>query len=228
MDPDINANFIPSSDTSPEGDKFVECLYKISGCKEMLEMGTEEMTEHIETCKFRPIPCLIQDSCKELVPYHTFLLHQMQHFLQPLFGSTLTTNTVFAQDDFTRDQRWLPRWINCYEKDFFFIVSHRIATEMWHFWVVLLGSQDEADHYYYDLEVCKGDNKKRGTYSVLSIRTPEESVETQEIAMSMTDLQVKRLSQIQGNLYGSFEIDLVIYKLKSSAPSRVLKPQLEE
>jgi len=219
MELDINGNPIPTGglklkDVASEEELFVDCPYKIGGCTEKLERDTEEMKEHIGACEFRPIPCLMPDCCSEPVPYQNFLLHQMQHFLQPQFSASITTTMVLEQEDFNRDRRWSPRWINCYDKDFFFMVSHRVP-DMWHFWMWILGSQDEADQYYYDIEVCKGENKKSGTYSVLSIRTPTESIEKQEIAMSMTGYQVKRLSKIGDNLYGSFDIDLVIYKLKN-------------
>jgi len=214
-------------DSDEEEEAFVDCPYKIAGCKEKLENGSEEMRDHIESCNFRPIPCLMQDFCTELVPYQNYLLHQMQHFLQPQFSSSLATSMVFAQEDFDRSRRWTPRWINCYDKDFFLVVAHRMP-DMWHFWVCMLGSQDEANQYYYDIEVCKGENRKRGTYSVLSIRTSIQTIETQESAMYLTGVQVKRISQIEKNLYGNFQIDLVIHKLKSAPTSRFLVAEPEE
>ncbi|CAL8099276.1 unnamed protein product [Orchesella dallaii] len=193
--------------------KLVDCRFKSAGCTEKLPKGTLYETEHHQNCQFRPIPCLLQPNCSELVPYHNFLLHHMHHFVHPIFSATLNTSVIFKTEDFKDNQRWNPRWMNCYGRDFFVMVSHKLPG-MWYVWVWMLGTPDEAAEYLYDVEISKSSYRKVGTFPVLSLRTTLDEIEKYEACMSMTDFQVQRISQIRESIIGSFEVDLMIYKSK--------------
>lgn len=176
---------------------------------EKLPQGTVAEKDHLETCQYRPVPCLMQHVCKQLVPYHNFLLHHMQHFIYPTFSRILNTSVVFEREDFDCNQRWQPRWMNCYEKDFFVMISHKIPG-MWYFWVWMVGTPEEAEQFSYEIEVCKGRNFKMATFRVISFRTKDEDLEKQGVCLSMTDSQIKRLSQIRENMVGCKQFSLQI------------------
>jgi len=200
--------------------RLVDCAYKAGGCTEKVPQGTVAEKEHHQTCQYRPIPCLMHHVCKQLVPYHNFLLHHMKHFIYPTFSTILNTSVVFEREDFDCNHRWQPRWMNCYDKEFFVMIAHKIPG-MWYFWVWMLGTPEEAEEFSYDVEISKRHLKKAGTFPVLSFRTNEDELLKRDICLSMTDYQIKRISQIKNNLVGSMDIDLVIWKGSSSSISRV-------
>ncbi|ODN06397.1 E3 ubiquitin-protein ligase SINAT2 [Orchesella cincta] len=210
---DSKASSTKSLSRSNSEGKIVDCRFKSAGCTEKLPKGTLYEKEHHQNCQFRPIPCLLQPSCSESVPFHNFLLHHMNHFIYPIYSATLNTSVIFKTEDFKDNQRWSPRWMNCYNRDFFVMVSHKLPG-MWYVWVWMLGSPDETAEYLYDVEISKSSYRKLGTFPVLSVRTAFDEIEKYEACMSMTDFQVKRISQIRESIIGSFEIDLMIYKSK--------------
>lgn len=124
----------------------------------------------------------------------------MEHFLCPVFSSSLTTSVVINKTDFESSLRWNPRWMNCYNKDFFLMLSHE-TPEIWYIWLWMLGTPEEAENYYYDIQVSKGHNKKIGSFSVASVRLPVEKIfQREDVCMNMTDYQVKWISQIRDSM----------------------------
>jgi len=126
---------------------------------------------------------------------------------------------------------WLPKWIRIAEFEdlnFFVMMNHTVAYPavmgehlagapsrddgVWTAWVWVLGDQEQATRYYYDVLVFKGGSKTGGTFTTQSIRSPVEQIIATKSCLHFTDKVAKHISKWDGQMLSDFFIDVSIHK----------------
>ncbi|XP_035712743.1 uncharacterized protein DDB_G0280205-like [Folsomia candida] len=200
----------------------VPCRFTASGCKEMLVRGTLSEDNHHRECQFRPISCILLQTCNETVPYHSFNLHFSTHYLCPTYAKTLTTRIPIASEAFNVEYSWLPKWLRVGHANFFVMMNHTLKGKSigedghWMFWVWMIGSQEEASKFFYEIEICKDHRKKCATFTTQSIRTTTAQIFATKSCLCVTDEEMKRILCLEDKLFTDLFIDVAIVRKPSS------------
>lgn len=171
----------------------------------MIAPGTPREEEHNRKCAFRPIPCIFNHNCKAMVPHHGFLLHLQSHFLTPNFTKYLTTTVYLHEETFQlNSDTWMPKWLRIreYDANFFLMLKRSkgaipgVNEGCWLCWVWMMGSQEEASQFFYEIDVFKEDRKISGTFTTQSIRSSPADIVATKSCLSFTDQVAKHIASI--------------------------------
>ncbi|XP_021706012.1 E3 ubiquitin-protein ligase siah-1 isoform X2 [Aedes aegypti] len=129
------------------------CPYKSSGCT--WTFGSEDMRQHLEECKFRPVHCIgaklkvISCSWKgrqNEIEDHMLKLHAD---LGKPFGYYQVTEIPFS----TTVPRASIRLVDAFSKQFLFYFSSNVEKQTVYFMIVYFGRREEAQQYFYEFQI---------------------------------------------------------------------------
>ena len=135
----------------------IPCEFKQFGCKEEIPYSEKEM--HENTCKFRPFNCPYIECDDKLaaddVVEHVTLKHVDE--FKNSDGPEITASMILTGAYFGGDGAWSPRMITCFERTFFDVALTR--DRCLHHWVWVLGEEEVAQQYLYEITAFKGNVK---------------------------------------------------------------------
>lgn len=190
------------------------CEYAMFGCT--VEMTFRDKDTHQRQCKFRPyncpyIECEQKFVAKDVVP-HVSTEHRED--CRNSDGPEITASMILIGNYFGGDGAWSPRVITCFGRTFFDVALTR--EKLLHHWVWLLGEEDEAEAFTYEITAFKGPNTKyMYAGEVSSLRTPDTEIVSTGQCLSINDGMGKRLREKDKD--GK---DKIRYKLKLSRKER--------
>ena len=117
------------------------------------------MLQHEKVCKFRPYICPYIECDHKLaagaVVEHVSSAHREE--CRRSDGPEITASMILIGMYFGGDGAWSPRVITCFGKTFFDVA---LTRDRWlHHWVWLLGEEEEASQYLYEITAFKGNTK---------------------------------------------------------------------
>jgi len=182
----------------------ITCEFSHYGCK--VEMPYRDRDLHQRVCKHRPyncpyIECEHKFVAADVVP-HVSTAHRDD--CRNSEGPEITASMILIGNFFGGDGAWSPRVITCFGRTFFDVA---LTRDRWlHHWVWLLGEEDEAQNFIYEITAFKGNIKYLYAGEVASLRTPDEEIVSTGQCLSISDPIGKRLR----------DGDKIRYKLKLS------------
>merc|ERR1712243_471870 len=88
-----------------------------------------------------------------------------------------------------------PRVITCFGRTFFDVA---LTRDRWlHHWVWLLGEEEEAAHFTYEITAFKGNTKYVYGSEVASLRTSDDEIVSEGKCLSISDAIGRRQNKIQ-------------------------------
>lgn len=180
----------------------IPCEYKSFGCRVEIHFKDKEMHERV--CKFRPFICPYIECDHKLaadaVVTHVSTAHREE--CRRSDGPEITASMILIGMYFGGDGAWSPRVITCFGRTFFDVA---LTRDRWlHHWVWLLGEEEEATHYLYEITAFKGNTKYIYISEVASLRTSDDEIVSEGKCLSISDAIGKRLR----------DGDKIRYKLK--------------
>ncbi|XP_040579181.1 E3 ubiquitin-protein ligase Siah1 [Lepeophtheirus salmonis] len=180
----------------------IQCEFDQYGCKEIIQFRDKEA--HERTCKYRPYICpYIECDHKlsaEVVVDHVSSAHREE--CRRSDGPEITASMILIGRYFGGDGAWSPRVITCFGKTFFDVA---LTRDRWlHHWVWLLGEEEEAMKYLYEITAFKGNTRYVYGGEVASLRTTDDDIVSGGQCLSISDAIGRRLR----------DGDKIRYKLK--------------
>jgi len=178
------------------------CEFRTYGCK--VEIKYNDKEQHERTCKYRPYICPYIECDHKLafgaVVDHVSSAHREE--CRRSDGPEITASMILIGMYFGGDGAWSPRVITCFGKTFFDVA---LTRDKWlHHWVWLLGEEEEAAHYTYEITAFKGNTKYVYGSEVASLRTSDDEIVSEGKCLSISDAIGRRLR----------DGDKIRYKLK--------------
>lgn len=132
----------------------IPCEFSLYGCK--VETPFKDKDLHVRSCKHRPYNCPYIECEHKLVAadvvQHVSTAHKDD--CRNSEGPEITASMILIGNFFGGDGAWSPRVINCFDQTFFDVA---LTRDRWlHHWVWLLGEEDEAQNYVYEITAFKG------------------------------------------------------------------------
>jgi len=180
----------------------IPCEFKTYGCR--VEIQYKDKEAHERTCKFRPYICPYIECENKLafgaVVEHVSTAHREE--CRRSDGPEITASMILIGMYFGGDGAWSPRVITCFGKTFFDVA---LTRDRWlHHWVWLLGEEEEAAHFTYEITAFKGNTKYVYGSEVASLRTSDDEIVSEGKCLSISDAIGRRLR----------DGDKIRYKLK--------------
>lgn len=180
----------------------IPCEFVQFGCK--VEVQYRDKESHERVCKYRPYICpYIECDHKlssEAVVEHVSTAHREE--CRRSDGPEITASMILIGMYFGGDGAWSPRVITCFGKTFFDVA---LTRDRWlHHWVWLLGEEEEAQQYLYEITAFKGQTKYVYGGEVSSLRTSDDEIVAEGQCLSISDAIGRRLR----------DGDKIRYKLK--------------
>lgn len=166
------------------------CKYHQNGCKEVLRH--EETNKHQSNCTYREIQCLFEP-CKYKNIIGTLKSHIKECHPDKMIPSHELTRTFFARDE--------SMVFLCYDRVFKFVYYYYKAFV--EFFVIFVGSSEEATEYFYEISLEAGDEFFRKRSKCASWN---DSMLAKGITFDRKDL-------VNGNKKVSFEVLVKIYQV---------------
>eukprot|EP00096_Caligus_rogercresseyi_P012529 TRINITY_DN5283_c0_g1_i1.p1 TRINITY_DN5283_c0_g1~~TRINITY_DN5283_c0_g1_i1.p1 ORF type:complete len:413 (+),score=124.01 TRINITY_DN5283_c0_g1_i1:143-1381(+) len=187
----------------------IQCEFDQYGCKEIIQYRDKEA--HERTCKYRPYICpYIECDHKlsaDVVVDHVSSVHREE--CRRSDGPEITASMILIGRYFGGDGAWSPRVITCFGKTFFDVA---LTRDRWlHHWVWLLGEEEEAMKYLYEITAFKGNTRYVYGGEVASLRTTDDDIVSGGQCLSISDAIGRRLR----------DADKIRYKLKLMRKSDV-------
>ena len=135
----------------------IPCEFKTYGCS--VEIQYKDKEGHEKVCKYRPYICPYIECDHKLaagaVVDHVSSAHREE--CRRSDGPEITASMILIGMYFGGDGAWSPRVITCFGKTFFDVA---LTRDRWlHHWVWLLGEEEEASQYLYEITAFKGNTK---------------------------------------------------------------------
>jgi len=169
----------------------IPCINKQFGCKEEVPYSDKET--HENNCTFRPFNCPFIECDEKLVAAdvvdHVTLKHAED--FKNSDGPEITASMILNGAYFGGDGAWSPRMITCFGRTFFDVALTRDRSL--HHWVWVLGEEEVAQQYLYDIIAFKGNVKYSYGGEVSSLRVPDDDIVTQGKCLSINDQMGKHL-----------------------------------
>jgi len=180
----------------------IPCEFKQFGCR--IEIQYKEKESHERVCKFRPYICPYIECDHKLaadaVVEHVSTAHREE--CRRSDGPEITASMILIGMYFGGDGAWSPRVITCFGRTFFDVA---LTRDRWlHHWVWLLGEEEEAGHFLYEITAFKGNIKYVYGGEVASLRTSDDEIVSEGQCLSISDAIGRRLR----------DGDKIRYKLK--------------
>jgi len=180
----------------------IPCEFKTYGCR--VEIQYKDKESHERVCKFRPYICPYIECDHKLaadaVVVHVSTAHREE--CRRSDGPEITASMILIGMYFGGDGAWSPRVITCFGRTFFDVA---LTRDRWlHHWVWLLGEEEEAGHYLYEITAFKGNTKYVYGSEVASLRTSDDEIVSEGKCLSISDAIGRRLR----------DGDKIRYKLK--------------
>lgn len=180
----------------------IACEFKQFGCH--IEIQYKEKETHERVCKFRPYICPYIECDHKLaadaVVEHVSTAHREE--CRRSDGPEITASMILIGMYFGGDGAWSPRVITCFGRTFFDVA---LTRDRWlHHWVWLLGEEEEAGHFLYEITAFKGNVKYVYGGEVASLRTSDDEIVSEGQCLSISDAIGRRLR----------DGDKIRYKLK--------------
>lgn len=135
----------------------IPCINKQFGCKE--EVTYSEKETHENNCTFRPFNCPFIECDEKLVAAdvveHVTLKHAED--FKNSDGPEITASMILNGAYFGGDGAWSPRMITCFGRTFFDVALTRDRSL--HHWVWVLGEEEVAQQYVYEITAFKGNTR---------------------------------------------------------------------
>jgi len=180
----------------------IPCEYKTHGCTVEIQYKDKEV--HERSCKFRPYICPYIE-CDHKLAYGAVVEHVSSAHREECRrsdGPEITASMILIGMYFGGDGAWSPRVITCFGKTFFDVA---LTRDRWlHHWVWLLGEEEEAANYTYEITAFKGNTKYVYGSEVASLRTSDDEIVSEGKCLSISDAIGRRLR----------DGDKIRYKLK--------------
>lgn len=180
----------------------IPCEYKQYGCR--VEILFKDKEIHERSCKYRPYICPYIECDHKLafgaVVDHVSIAHREE--CRRSDGPEITASMILIGMYFGGDGAWSPRVITCFGKTFFDVA---LTRDRWlHHWVWLLGEEEEATQFTYEITAFKGNTKYVYGSEVASLRTSDDEIVSEGKCLSISDAIGRRLR----------DGDKIRYKLK--------------
>jgi len=180
----------------------IPCEYKQYGCRVEIQFKDKEI--HERSCKYRPYICPYIECDHKLafgaVVDHVSIAHREE--CRRSDGPEITASMILIGMYFGGDGAWSPRVITCFGKTFFDVA---LTRDRWlHHWVWLLGEEEEASQFTYEITAFKGNTKYVYGSEVASLRTSDDEIVSDGKCLSISDAIGRRLR----------DGDKIRYKLK--------------
>jgi len=169
----------------------IPCEYKNFGCKEEIQFSEKEM--HENNCKFRPFNCPYIE-CEDKLAADDVVAHVTTKHVDEFKnsdGPEITASMILTGAYFGGDGAWSPRMISCFGKTFFDVALTRDRSL--HHWVWILGEEEVAQEYVYEITAFKGNIKYMYGGEVSSLRIPDDDIVTFGKCLSINDQVGKHL-----------------------------------
>lgn len=180
----------------------IPCEYKSFGCRVEIHFKDKEM--HERQCRYRPYICPYIE-CDHKLAADAVVLHVSSAHREECRrsdGPEITASMILIGMYFGGDGAWSPRVITCFGRTFFDVA---LTRDRWlHHWVWLLGEEEEANHYIYEITAFKGNTKYVYSSEVSSLRTSDDEIVSEGKCLSISDAIGRRLR----------DGDKIRYKLK--------------
>ena len=183
----------------------IPCEFNSYGCN--VESLYRDRDKHTVGCKYRPYSCPYIECENKLaaadVVKHVSTVHKDD--CRNSDGPEITASMILIGNFFGGDGAWSPRVITCFDGRTFFDVA--LTRDRWlHHWVWLLGEEEEAQNFTYEITAFKGETRYTYAGEVSSLRTPDDEIVSTGQCLSISDPIGKRLR----------DGDKIRYKLKLS------------
>jgi len=180
----------------------IPCEFRTYGCR--VEVQYKDKESHERVCKFRPFICPYIECDHKLaadaVVMHVSTAHREE--CRRSDGPEITASMILIGLYFGGDGAWSPRVITCFGRTFFDVA---LTRDRWlHHWVWLLGEEEEACNYLYEITAFKGNTKYVYGSEVSSLRTSDDEIVSEGKCLSISDSIGRRLR----------DGDKIRYKLK--------------
>jgi len=180
----------------------IDCEHKQFGCYRQVQYKEKETHERV--CKFRPYICPYIECDHKLaadaVVEHVSTAHKEE--CRRSDGPEITASMILIGMYFGGDGAWSPRVITCFGRTFFDVA---LTRDRWlHHWVWLLGEEEEAGQFLYEITAFKGNVKYVYGGEVASLRTTDDEIVSEGQCLSISDAIGRRLR----------DGDKIRYKLK--------------
>lgn len=187
----------------------IACEFANYGCNH--EMPYREREQHQRQCKYRPFRCPYiecgRDFATNQVVPHVYDEHKED--CRTSDGPEITASMILVGNFFGGDGAWSPRVISCFGRTFFDVALTR--DKLLHHWVWLLGEEEEAQDYTYEITAFKGNVRYSYAGEVASLRSSDEEIVSSGQCLSITDGMGKRLRETDKD-----DKDKIRYRLKLS------------
>merc|ERR550539_1340654 len=152
----------------------IPCEFKTYGCSVEIQYKDKEAHERI--CKYRPYICPYIE-CDHKLAADAVVLHVSSAHREECRrsdGPEITASMILIGQFFGGDGAWSPRVITCFGRTFFDVA---LTRDRWlHHWVWLLGEEEEAAHFTYEITAFKGNVKYVFGGEVSSLRTSDDEI----------------------------------------------------
>jgi len=180
----------------------IPCEFRTYGCR--VEIQYKEKEAHERICKYRPYICPYIE-CDHKLAADAVVLHVSSAHREECRrsdGPEITASMILIGQFFGGDGAWSPRVITCFGRTFFDVA---LTRDRWlHHWVWLLGEEEEAAHFTYEITAFKGNTKYVYGSEVASLRTSDDEIVSEGKCLSISDAIGRRLR----------DGDKIRYKLK--------------
>lgn len=115
--------------------------------------------QHENTCKYRPFNCPYIE-CEDKLAIHDVVEHVTTKHVDEFKnsdGPEITASMILTGAYFGGDGAWSPRMITCFDRTFFDVALTR--DRCLHHWVWILGEEEVASQYLYEITAFKGNIK---------------------------------------------------------------------
>jgi len=180
----------------------IPCEFRAYGCRVVVQYKEKE--NHERVCKFRPFICPYIE-CDHKLAADAVVLHvgnAHREECRRSEGPEITASMILIGSYFGGDGAWSPRVITCFGRTFFDVA---LTRDRWlHHWVWLLGEEEEAAQFEYEITAFKGNTKYVYGSEVASLRTSDDEIVSEGKCLSISDAIGRRLR----------DGDKIRYKLK--------------
>lgn len=163
----------------------IPCEYKQYGCKEEIQFSEKEV--HENHCKFRPFNCPYIE-CDDKLAADDVVAHVTTKHVDEFKnsdGPEITASMILTGAYFGGDGAWSPRMISCFGRTFFDVALTRDRSL--HHWVWILGEEEVAQEFVYEITAFKGNIKYMYGGEVSSLRIPDDDIVTHGKCLSIND-----------------------------------------
>ena len=153
--------------------------------KKEIQFSDKEMDEN--QCNYRPFNCPYIE-CEDKLAADDVVSHVTSKHVdefKKFDGPEITASMILTGPCFGGDGAWSPRMISCFGRTFFDVALTRDRSL--HHWVWILGEEEVAQEFVYEIRAFKGSIAYIYGGLVSSLRIPDDDIVTQGECLSIND-----------------------------------------